>query len=112
MKLFSCAITFVGLTLGSLVYAQAPPQGKPPSDERQENANSKVSVTGCLTRGTEANTYQISDQKSGTNLPFNGPGQLDRYVNQTVTLTGTMGSDKVFKPETVKQVAASCEKSQ
>lgn len=55
--------------------------------------------------------YVITDQKSGDKLPFNGPPQLDKFVNQTVTLTGTVagqGSDKTFKPEAINPVSPTC----
>lgn len=109
--LFSSAVFAACLTLGGIGYAQEQGQTPPPSQQRQSDA-SKVSVTGCLAKGNVANAYTITDQKSGQVVPFNGPEKLDQYVNQTVTLTGTMGSDKTFKPETIKQVATTCEKGQ
>ena len=74
---------------------------------------SKVTVTGCLTKGSGTNEYQVSDSKTGEKIPFTAPAQLDKYVNQTVKLTGTMasqGSDKVFKPQAIDQVSPSCTK--
>jgi hypothetical protein len=116
MKLtLSSAILSAGLILSSAAHAQKPGQSAPPpSQEKQDSDTPKVSVTGCLTKGSGTN-YQIADQKSGEKLAFPGPAQLDKYVNQTVTLTGTMmsqGAGKVFHPEAINQVAASCEKSQ
>lgn len=72
-------------------------------------------MTGCLTKGSGATEYVITDDKSGEKVPFNGPAQLDKYVNQTVKLTGTMasqGADKVFRPQTINQVSPSCGKAQ
>ena len=121
MKLFSTAVYFACLALGSVAYAQGagqgtPPSQQPPAQQREQPSDTpKVSVTGCLTKGSGTNDYLITDQKSGEKVPFNGPAQLDKYVNQTVKLTGTMasqGSDKVFKPETINQISPSCEKSQ
>jgi hypothetical protein len=116
MKLtLSSAILSAGLILSGAAYAQKPGQSAPPpSQEKQEGDTPKVSVTGCLTKASES-SYQILDQKSGDKLAFPGPAQLDKYLNQTVTLTGTMmaqASGKVFHPEAINQVAPSCEKSQ
>jgi hypothetical protein len=114
MKLFSFAV-FVGcLVLSAGAYAQDSGQTAPPAQGKQDSDSSKASVTGCLTKGTGANEYQVTDDKSGEKVPFTGPAQLDKYVNQTVKLTGAMatqGSDKVFKPQAISQVSPSCEKS-
>jgi hypothetical protein len=115
MKLFSSAIAIACLAVASFAYGQEPGQGAPPAPNQQQTDTPKVSVTGCLAKGDGANTYMITDQKSGDKLPFSGPDKLDKYVNQTVTLTGTMsaaGSAKVFKPERISTVSPSCEKGQ
>jgi len=109
MKLFPSLALFTCLALGSLAYGQDPPQSAPP---QKSNDASKVTVTGCLTKGTSANEYVITDQKSGEKVPFAGPAQLEKYVNQTVKLTGTMAAQGQFKPESINQVAATCEKGQ
>jgi hypothetical protein len=73
-----------------------------------------MTVTGCLTKGASAGQYTITDQKTGEKTPIAGPDELDKYVNQTVKLIGTIGSqgqEKVFKPESVSQVSASCDKA-
>jgi len=113
MNMFSTAIIAGGLTLSAAAFAQTPGQGTP-SPGKQENDTPKVSVTGCLTKGGGANEYSVTDEK-GEKVPFGGPAQLDKYVNQTVMLTGTMatqGSNKVYKPEAIKQVSPSCGKAQ
>jgi hypothetical protein len=97
------------LTVGSFVYGQEPTQ---PTQPKPSDAP-KVSVTGCLTKAGGAGTYLLADQKSGEKVTFNGPTQLDQYLNQTVKLTGTVvaqGGDKQFKPESINQVAPTCEK--
>ena len=74
-----------------------------------------MSITGCLTKGMSEGAYVIADETSGQKVPFSGPAQLDRFVNQTVKLTGTMsgeGTDKTFKPEAIAQVSPSCGKAQ
>jgi hypothetical protein len=113
MKLFSSVALFASLTLGSLAYGQDPAQRTPPPQKQSDAA--KVSVTGCLIKGTSAGEYTVTDVKTGEKVPFAGPATLDKYLNQTVRLTGTMaaqGSDKVFKPEAINQVAPTCEKAQ
>ena len=109
MKLFRSVVLLTGLALGSVAYGQDPTPPQKPSDDQ------KVSVTGCLMKGTEAAQYMVTDQKTGEKVPFSGPSQLDKYLNQTVKLTGTIiaqGQDKVFKPESINQVSATCEKGQ
>jgi hypothetical protein len=102
-------LVLLGLTLGSLAYGQDS-QATPPQNP---NDSAKTTVTGCLTKGATAGQYIMVDQKTGEKTPITGPEQLDKYLNQTVALTGTMasqGQDKVFKPESISQVAATCEK--
>src|SRR6266436_5147992 len=113
MKLLSSAVLLASLAVGSIAYAQDP-QTPPPPQPKQQSDTPKVSVTGCLTKGTTNGEYMITDQKSGEKVPFNGPVQLDKYVNQTVKLTGTIaqGGDKAFKPESINQISPTCEKGQ
>ena len=55
----------------------------------------------------------VTDMKSDEKVPFAGPSaQLDKFVNQTVKLTATVSSQgqaKVFRPESIDQVSATCE---
>jgi hypothetical protein len=111
MKLFSSTLLLTGLVLGSIAYGQDPAQTTPPQGPSD---TPKATVTGCLTKGASAGQYTITDQKTGDKTPIAGPEQLDKYINQTVKLTGTMGSqgqDKVFQPESITPVSATCEKS-
>jgi hypothetical protein len=113
MKLFSSVVLLAGLALGSVAYGQDPAQTTPPPQKPTDAA--KVSVTGCLMKGAEAAQYMITDQKTGEKVPFTGPSQLDKYLNQTVRVTGTIvaqGQEKVFKPESINQVADTCQKGQ
>ena len=108
MKLLPTVTLFASLVLGSAAYAQEP--GAPPSQQRQQSDAQKVSVTGCLTKS--GGGYAVTDQKTGQQVPFNGPAQLDKYVNQTVRLTGTVetqGGEKVFKPTGITSVSPSCQ---
>jgi hypothetical protein len=110
MKLFSSTLLLAGLSLASIAYGQDPQTApaQSPSD------TPKTSVTGCLTKGAAAGQYTITDQKTGDKTPIAGPEQLEKFLNQTVTLTGTMasqGQDKVFKPEAISPVSTTCEKS-
>jgi len=109
MKLFSSFVLVTGLALASFAYAQDPQQA-PPS----QNAP-KVTVTGCLMKGANAGEYTVIEQKTSEKIPFTGPAQLDKYLNQTVKLVGTVagqGQDKTFKPESIDSVAATCSKAQ
>jgi len=111
MKILSSTLLLAGFAFGSIAYGQDPSQAKPPQGPSD---TPKTSVTGCLTKGVAAGQYTITDQKTGDKTPIAGPEQLDKFLNQTVTLTGTMGSqgqDKVFKPEAISQVSTTCEKS-
>src|SRR5215471_18109926 len=108
MKLLSFTLVLMGLALGSAAYGQS--QATPP---QVPNDGAKTTVTGCLAKGAAAGQYTITDAKTGDKTPFAGPEQLDKYVNQTVALTGTMssqGQEKVFKPESINPVSATCEK--
>lgn len=104
------ASCFVALCLGfgAVAYAQNQNAPSQPSPQAQQ----KVTLTGCLAKGSDANQYTITDQDSHQKVMFPGPAQLDRYVNQVVKLTGSMmvrdNGDKVFRPETVASVASSC----
>lgn len=114
MRPLSSAVLLAVLALGSIAYAQDPSQ-TPPSTPQKQSDTPKVSVTGCLTKGSGTGEYLITDQKSGEKVPFSGPVQLDKYVNQTVRLTGTIaaqGGEKAFKPESINQVSPTCEKGQ
>jgi hypothetical protein len=135
MKRFlNLAIVVACAALTSAAYAQnhnpGEPPTAPPSAQSQESPQtapapqsspatpgeqSSVSITGCLTKGNAAGSYVITDQKSGEKYPFSGPAQLDKFVNQTVTLSGAMttqGADKAFRPERIAPVATTCEKAQ
>jgi multidrug efflux pump subunit AcrA (membrane-fusion protein) len=110
MKLFPSVILLTGLVLGSVAYGQDPA----PSPQKSSAAQ-KISVTGCLMKGTEPSQYMITDQKTGEKVAVSGPSQLDKYLNQTVKLSGTLaaqGQDKVLKAESLNPVAATCEKGQ
>jgi hypothetical protein len=108
MRLYSYIALFACLTMGSLLFGQDQTQAPQKSGDAQ-----KVSVTGCLTKGNTATDFVIADSKTGVKVPFAGPAQLEKYVNQTVMLTGSMageGQEKVFKPESISPVAATCDK--
>jgi hypothetical protein len=72
-----------------------------------------VSFTGCLTKGTAADEYVILDQESGQKVAFIGSSKLEKYLNQTVRLTGKIvalpGGERAFQPETVDLVSPSCQ---
>ena len=131
-RTFVPVITFLALGLGLATYAQQPgpsrqappgqapgaqsqPRGAqpgPPDADRSAGQGERISVTGCLAKASQANQYTITDSSSHEKYTFPGPSQLDRYVNQTVKLTGSMESgdhgEKIFHPESLAPVSTSC----
>jgi hypothetical protein len=107
------------VALGTLSFAQVPgPQHRPPAqqtdpaDPQTPGDNQQLTLTGCLMKGASANEYAITDSRSGEKYSFGAPDQLQKYLNQTVQLTGTVtmrGGEKSFRPETVKSLSSSCE---
>jgi len=129
-RTFVPVITFLALGLGLATYAQQPgpsrqtPPGQTPGAQSQprgaqpdtpdadRSGGQRISVTGCLAKASQANQYTITDSSSHEKYTFPGPSQLDRYVNQTVKLTGSMESgdhgEKIFHPESLAPVSTSC----
>lgn len=124
-RTFLRTLTFLVLGLGLTAYAQQPGPGRqpgtPPSqrtpdaqqpDSPGATSAQRISVTGCLAKGSQANQYMITDSSSHEKYAFPGPTQLDRFVNQTVKLTGAMESgdhgEKVFRPESIAPVSSTC----
>jgi hypothetical protein len=116
MKAIVTATVFIGL--GLTAFAQNPNQRTPPPSQQQQPteqndpaAGAPMTVTGCLVKGASAAEYSITDKQSGEKLSFSAPDTLQRYVNQTVQLNGTVmnkGGEKAFRPETVKSVSSTC----
>ncbi|HEY1240356.1 MAG TPA: hypothetical protein VGF16_07345 [Bryobacteraceae bacterium] len=124
------AFTFLLLGVGVASYAQRQPGSQPqqsqpganPSQQRSPDSSAdrdaaqgeRISVTGCLAKGSQANEYTITDSSSHEKYSFPGPAQLDNYVNQTVKLNGSVSSgakgEKVFRPESISPVSNSCSK--
>ncbi|MES1261632.1 MAG: hypothetical protein ABUS49_07850, partial [Acidobacteriota bacterium] len=78
-----------------------------PSDDSRS-----LTLTGCLAKGSGADQYVITDQKSDEKVTFGGPTQLDQFLNQTVQLsrvasnrTGAQG----FRPESIQAASPSCD---
>ena len=95
------------LSLGIVAFAQERDRSAPSQSDPQ-----KVTLTGCLAKGTDAGSYSITDQDSHEKVTFPGPAQLDRFVDQKVKLMGSMmvrdNGEKIFRPESVASVAPSC----
>jgi hypothetical protein len=129
MKRVLRAFAFLIMSIGVATYAQQPGRNTPPPQgapgqpgtpgAQPDNPDAvppgdvqKMSVTGCLAKGSQANQYAITDSSSHQKYTFPGPSQLDAYVNQTVKLTGSMQSggngEKVFRPESIAPVSSSC----
>ncbi len=120
-KLPASAMFTVFLGLGIAAFAQNPNQRTPPSqqpdqNEQNEQADGKsMTLTGCLMKGEKPDEYAITDNKSGEKISFAAPDQLQRYINQTVQIAGTIvtrGGAKEFRPQSVKAISPSCERSQ
>ncbi|HEX4275436.1 MAG TPA: hypothetical protein VHZ74_08790 [Bryobacteraceae bacterium] len=111
---------FIGL--GIAVFAQTPGQRTPPAQQPnqgdptpQADSGQPMTLTGCLMKGSAADQYAVTDNQSGEKFSFAAPDQLGRYLNQTVQLTGTVtvrGREKAFRPQSVKTISASCERTQ
>ena len=74
-----------------------------------------MTLTGCLMKGEKPEEYAITDNKSGEKISFAAPEQLQKYVNQIVQLVGTVmtrGGVRAFRPESLKAISPSCERSQ
>ena len=115
LLLFSFSV-FLGL--GASVSAQVPNQRTPaqqqPSAQQAEPGGESVTFVGCLAKGDTADQYVITENKSGRKVSFGGPNQLEKYLNQTVQLTGTLmnaGGQQSFQPASLKPVSPSCEAS-
>jgi len=118
-RFFASALLFACASFPGVGFAQNQTPDQPPAAPHaapsQQSEGSAISITGCLTKGAADGAYVISDQKTGEKYPFSGPPQLDKFVNQTVTLSGgmtTQGSDKVFRPDRIAPVSTTCEKAQ
>ena len=70
----------------------------------------RLSITGCLNKGADADHYVIKDDKTGKETVVMGDATLlARHANNhQVTLTGTMAKDKdkdVLKASDLKMIA-------
>lgn len=118
-RLLLSTIVLTALAMGSEVYARAQEKGTSQQQQQQPEAQQSdvqpASITGCLTKGANENEYVIADQKSGEKTSFRASSTLDKYVNQTITLTGkmiVMNGSRIFRPETATPVSNSCGTSQ
>jgi len=120
-KLSTSAMFTVFIGLGIAAFAQNPNQRTPPSQppsqsEQNEQADGQpMTLTGCLMKGQNPEEYAITDSKSGEKISFAAPDQLQRYVNQTVQIAGTVvtrGGAREFRPQSVKAISPSCERAQ
>jgi hypothetical protein len=114
MKHFLLTAAFSMVTAaGTAMYAQTPEPQTPPSQQHDPTAGGQpTTITGCLMKGASPDQYVITENKSGQKLSFGGPSQLDKFLNQTVQLSGTtskVGGEESFKPESIKSISASCQ---
>lgn len=105
---------FLFLSGGAASYAQQP-QARPMQPQDQKSEETPATVKGCLTKGSEAQTYAVADDTSGQKVVFSGSAKLDNYLNQTVEIQGEIvdrGGEKSFQPRTIKSIASSCKSGQ
>lgn len=122
MKILSLSATFtVFVGLGIAAFAQDPAQRAPLPQQTEPGGSARrpvaqlMTVTGCLMKGANPSEFSITDSKSGEKFSFAAPDQLQKYVNQTVELTGTVmvrNGDRAFRPESVSTISDSCGPSQ
>lgn len=101
---------FLFLSAAAVSYAQEPP-AQPSQPQNQRSAPAPTTLTGCLTKGSVAKTYTLTDQATSRAVTFAGSAVLDNYVNQTVELSGDMvekGGESTFLPRTIKTIASTC----
>ncbi len=101
----ACATVMLGL-VGPVQRASAAQTAA-----QQEEQPTSVTLRGCLTKDAQSQRFMVADENSGRNVSFDAPAQLERYVNQTVEITGrvvTRNGEKTFQPRAVKSVASSC----
>jgi hypothetical protein len=114
---------FIGMAIAA--FAQNPNQRTPRTPQSEPNAQQsepneqaggqQVTITGCLMKGDTPDQYAITDSKSGEKVSFAAPDQLQKFLNQTVQLTGAVmnrGGQKAFQPQSVKSISPSCETKQ
>jgi hypothetical protein len=115
-KLNRFATLSVFLGMGIAAFGQTPNQRTPPSQQQAEPneqaGGQPMTIIGCLMKGDTPAQYAITDNKSGEKISFAAPDQLQKFLNQTVQLTGSVmnrGGQRSFQPQSVKAVSPSCE---
>jgi hypothetical protein len=110
---------FIGLGIAALAQnpnqRTPPPQQPTPNEQNEQAGGQPMTLTGCLMKGEKPEEFAITDNKSGEKISFAAPEQLQKYLNQTVQLVGTVmtrGGARAFKPESVKAISPSCERPQ
>ena len=101
---------FLLLSVGAVSYAQEP-HTRPAQPQDQRSEGTPATLKGCLTKGSQAQTYVVADETSGQKVMFSGSAKLDSYLNQTVEIKGEIverGGEKSFQPQSIKTTSASC----
>ena len=73
-------------------------------------ASENLALTGCLAKG-EADTYVLTEDKSGTKTSVSGTGELAKHANHRVTLTGTRGTGGTFTVMKIQHISATCDQA-
>jgi hypothetical protein len=92
------------LHVGSVLYAQDPPQKKQP-EGGAERAR-ETTLTGCLAQSGSTFTLKTKDQKQ---ITVTGPADMAKHSGHTVELTGKMTGGDTFQASQLKHVSASCQ---
>ena len=71
-----------------------------------------TTISGCLNKGDGANSYVLTDEKTGMKTQVTGSAELEKHsANHKVTVTSTRGSGNTFKVTKIQYISASCQVS-
>lgn len=69
-----------------------------------------TTLTGCLNKADAADSYMLTDEKTGAKTRVTGTAELQKHAaGHRVTLTGTRGSQDQFNATAVQHLAATCQ---
>jgi|SRR5688500_2503922 hypothetical protein len=110
-RLVSSITVGVFAVFSSIAFAQQP-QEKPAQKGQGERQRSEGStLTGCLSKGSAADEYILTDSKTGTKIAVTADSgvPLEKHsANHTVRLTGSKAGG-TFTATKVEHVSATCE---
>lgn len=89
MRLLATAIGFGAMAIATAQLAHAQSSDKP--DQKRDPR--RVTLSGCVERGTGPNEYTIDDDQSGK-FRVSG-GRISRFIGQRVEVTGTVNNSRL-----------------